>query len=57
MEYEVVYVHAYESVLEERHSLEQYIAFYSQRRPHSALDRKTPDGVYFHWLSNQRVVT
>jgi putative transposase len=30
--------------------LSQYFDFYNQRRPHSRLDRQTPDQVYFESL-------
>jgi putative transposase len=47
IKYEEVYLHAYESVSEARAGLSRYIAFYNSRRPHRALDRQTPDAVYF----------
>ena len=50
VKYEEVYRHAYESVLDARQGLGRYFAFYNQRRPHSALDGKTPDSVYFNSL-------
>jgi putative transposase len=42
-----VYLHAYESVAETHRRLARYFTFYNQGRPHSALDRQTPDMVYF----------
>lgn len=50
VKYEEVYLHAYESVSEARAALTRYFAFYNQRRPHKALDRQTPDAVYFKSL-------
>lgn len=47
VKYEEVYLHAYDSVSHARDSLARYFAFYNTRRPHSALDRQTPDKVYF----------
>jgi len=47
VKYEEVYLHAYDSVTEARHGLTRYFTFYNQGRPHSALDGKTPDMVYF----------
>lgn len=38
---------AYETVSEAKASIGRYIAFYNQRRQHSALDGRTPDDVYF----------
>jgi len=47
VKYEEVYLRAYDSVSEARHSLGRYLTFYNGTRPHSSLDRKTPDQVYF----------
>ena len=46
IKYEEVYLHAYESASEAHASLERYIAFYNERRPHQALDGLTPNAVY-----------
>jgi putative transposase len=51
IKYEDVYLRAYASVSEARASLGRYIdSFYNTRRPHSSLDRKTPDEAYFNAL-------
>ncbi len=42
-----VYLKAYDSVSHARESLGRYIRFYNSGRPHSSLDRRTPDEVYF----------
>ncbi len=47
IKYEEVYLHAYDSVSEARSGLERYLTFYNHHRPHSTLDRSTPDEVYF----------
>jgi len=47
VQYEEVYLHAYDAVTEARHGLARYFTFYNQGRPHSALDGQTPDMVYF----------
>jgi putative transposase len=47
VKYEEVYLHAYESVAAAKSGIEKYFAFYNTRRPHTALDRQTPDAVYF----------
>ena len=53
IKYEEVYRRAYSSVSEARASLARYIdGFYNARRPHSSLDRKTPDEAYFNALSS-----
>ena len=53
VKYEEVYLHAYDSVTLARQGLERYFRFYNQRRPHSSLDGKTPDQMYFDSLSPQ----
>jgi putative transposase len=47
VKYEHVYLHAYETVAEARAKLGGYLDFFNSRRPHSSLDRQTPDMVYF----------
>jgi putative transposase len=47
VKYEEVYLRAYDTVSEARASIARYFGFYNGRRPHSSLDRKTPDRVYF----------
>ena len=44
----VYYLHAYDSVAEARSSIGRYLSFYNGRRPHSSLDRRTPDQAYFN---------
>jgi putative transposase len=49
IKYEEVYLRAYASVPEARASIGRYIeGFYNTRRPHSSLDRQTPDEAYFN---------
>jgi putative transposase len=50
VKYEEVYLHAYDTVASARSGLARYIAFFNTRRPHTALDRRTPDTVYFQSL-------
>jgi putative transposase len=47
IKYEEVYLRAYDSVAEARASIGRYLTFYNGRRPHSSLDRRTPDQAYF----------
>jgi putative transposase len=54
VKYEEIYLHAYESVGEARQSLSRYVTFYNQRRPHRALEGKTPDSVYLNSLPQSR---
>ncbi len=50
IKYEEVYLRAYDTVAEARTSIGQYLTFYNGRRPHSSLDRRTPDQAYFNPL-------
>jgi putative transposase len=47
IKYEEVYLRAYESVSAAKAGIRNYLAFYNSRRPHSALDGRTPDAFYF----------
>ena len=47
VKYEEVYLRAYDNVAEAHASIACYLEFYNARRPHSALDGKTPDEAYF----------
>jgi len=46
VKYERVYLHAYDSVNEARTSIMQYLDRYNRSRPHSKLEKKTPDEAY-----------
>lgn len=50
VKYEEVYLRAYASVSEAKAGLARYFVFYNTRRPHSSLDRLTPDQFYFNSL-------
>lgn len=50
IKYEEVYLRAYDSVCDARASIGRYLAFYNGRRPHSSLDRQTPDAACFNAL-------
>ncbi len=47
LKYEEVYLRAYDSVSAARQGIDRYFRFYNQTRPHTALDGRTPDAVYF----------
>jgi putative transposase len=47
VKYEDVYLRAYASGSEARHSLTKYFAFYNARRVHESLGYATPDEMYF----------
>jgi len=46
VKYEEVYLKSYESIFEATESINKYIAFYNYKRPHQALNYKTPYEVY-----------
>jgi putative transposase len=50
IKYEEVYLRAYDTVSAARNSIGKYLAFYNGQRPHSSLDRMTPDEAYFNAL-------
>ncbi len=50
VKYEEVYLKAYASVGDARTSISRYLDFYNGKRPHSSLDRQTPDEAYFDYL-------
>ena len=50
IKYEEVYLRAYDSVSHAKEPLANYLTFYNTRRPHSRLDRMTPDQAYFNLL-------
>jgi putative transposase len=50
---EDVYRRAYETPTELRTRLARYFTFYNTRRRHSALDRRTPDAVYFEQADHE----
>ena len=50
IKYEEIYLRAYDSVSDARASIGRYLTFYNGRRPHSSLDRQTPDQAYFNRL-------
>lgn len=51
IKYEEVYLHAYDSVSQAKAGIGRYIEFYNTRRPHSTLDKMTPDEFYFASLA------
>lgn len=50
VKYEEIYLHGYETVTDAKQALTRYFDFYNRRRPHSTLDGRTPDTVYFNQL-------
>lgn len=54
VKYERVYLHAYDSVTEARKSILQYMDWYNRSRPHSSLNKKTPDEAYAVMLPTEK---
>ncbi len=54
VKYEEVYLWAYDTVSEARASIGRYLDFFNTGRPHSRLDRMTPDSVYFNELPQMK---
>jgi putative transposase len=54
IKYEHVYLHAFENGSQAREAIAGYIEFYNTKRPHSSLDRCTPDMVYFARATNRQ---
>ena len=50
IKYEEVYLHAYDSVSQAKTGIARYIDFFNAARPHSSLDKQTPDEFYFATL-------
>ena len=50
VKYERVYLKAYDSVSQARADIADYMDWYNKRRPHSSLDRSTPEEKYFGLL-------
>jgi putative transposase len=44
--YEEIYLHAYDSVSQARSAIAKYFNWYNRGRPHSKLERQTPDEAY-----------
>ena len=55
IKYEEVYLHAYINVPVARNGIGKYLKFYNTKRPHSSLDRMTPDQVYFNQMKSLKI--
>jgi len=47
LKYEEVYLSAYDTIPQAREGIRRWMTFYNHRRKHQALDRKTPDMMYY----------
>jgi len=50
LKYDHVYLHAYESVADARSKILSFLKWYNSDRPHSSLDKMTPDEKFFKTL-------
>jgi putative transposase len=55
LKYEEVYLQTYETVYEAQEGLAQYLTFYTQVRPHRALEGRTPENIYNNHLPTRHV--
>ncbi|SCY90509.1 Integrase core domain-containing protein [Rhizobium sp. NFACC06-2] len=51
IKHEGIYLHAYKTVSEARVGIGRYLTSYNSRRPHSSLERQTPDRADFNALA------
>ena len=51
LKYEEVYLTAYENIPQAREGIRRWMHFYNHRRKHQALERRTPDTLYFESLN------
>ena len=51
LKYEEVYLHGYETMAHARDGISRWFHFYNQRRKHQALEKMTPDTVYYESLN------
>jgi len=50
LKYENIYIYNYETISEVKKGIKNYIAFYNNKRRHSALNKKTPDCFFKQYL-------
>lgn len=51
LKYEEVYLKAYDSIRQAREGIRHWIGFYNHRRKHQALEKRTPDTLYYEHLN------
>ncbi len=51
LKYEEVYLNAYDSIAQAREGIRHWIDFYNDRRKHQALEKRTPDTIYYEHLN------
>ena len=56
VKHEKVYLKAYDTVKQAKQSIAEYLDFYNLKRPHSSLDKMTPNEFYYDQLPQQNKV-
>lgn len=56
VKYERVYLWAYDSVRSAKDDIAKYFTWYNSERPHSSLERQTPNEAYRVWLESAKCV-
>jgi putative transposase len=56
LKYECVYLNLFETCRELKQGLTSWIDFYNENRPHSSLDGKTPNEVYYNYSSDYNLM-
>jgi putative transposase len=56
VKYERVYLRAYDSVKIAKDDIAEYFTWYNSERPHSSLERQTPNEAYRVWLESAKCV-
>lgn len=51
LKYEEIYLHAYDSIPQARDGIRRWMRFYNHRRKHQALEKRTPDTLYYEHLN------
>ena len=51
LKYEEVYLHAYDSIPQARDGIRRWMHFYNHRGKHQALEKRTPDTLYYENLN------
>jgi putative transposase len=51
---EAVYLHEITDGFQAKRIIDNWIGFYNSERPHTALDKRSPDDVFFHLEKTQK---
>ena len=56
IKYEEVFLHAYETVFAAKAGINRYLGFYNGERPHSSLNKKTPNEAYAAFITSTTTI-